>query len=69
MPAATAFFTEAPRADASGIDTTMPSGAEAAAASIIWAILAISKVSGERYSALTPSVLAASSMPFFTTDQ
>ena len=69
MPAATAFLTGSERAAASGIETTSPSGFEATTASIICAILAMSKVSGARYSALTPSVLAASSMPFLTTDQ
>ena len=48
MPAATAFFTESPSAEASGIETTSPSGFDATAASIICAILAMSKVSGER---------------------
>src|SRR6185503_6595543 len=69
IPAATAFFIGSLKAAASGIETTRPSGLDAAAASIICAIFTMSKVSGERYSALTPSALAASSMPFLTTDQ
>ena len=47
MPAATAFFIDAPSAAASGIETTRPSGLEATAASISCAISTMSKVSGD----------------------
>ena len=46
MPDATAFSIEVPSASASGIETTSPSGWEATAASMIWAICTMSNVSG-----------------------
>ena len=69
MPDATAFLMASPSASASGTDTTRPSGCEATAASMICAICTMSKVSGARYSTVTPRSSAAWSTPFLTTDQ
>jgi hypothetical protein len=48
MPALTAAWIGFPRASASGIDTTRPSGFDATAASISCAIATISNFSGAR---------------------
>ena len=69
MPDATAFFTGPLSASVSGMETTRPSGFEAMAASSSFTMAGISKVSGARYSVVTPSCLPASSTPFLTTDQ
>ena len=69
MPASTAALMDGPRASASGTETTRPSGLEATAASISWAIATMSKVGGAWYSTLTPMSLPACSTPFWTTDQ
>ena len=48
MPAATAFLIDAPRAEASGIETIRPAGFWLTAASMSWLIATMSKVSGAR---------------------
>ena len=69
MPEATAFLIESPSAATSGIETAMPSGRLATVASISWLIWTMSKVSGARYSTVTPMSFAAASAPFLITDQ
>src|SRR3954469_14061287 len=69
MPACVARCTGGAIASASGSDTTSPSGRLDTTLSMICAMRAMSNVSGEMYSTLTPSVLAASSTPRLTTDQ
>ena len=69
MPAATAASIDGPSASASGIVTTMPSGCEATAASMIWLISTMSNVPGAWYSTVTPMSSAAASTPLAATDQ
>src|SRR6056300_42521 len=60
---------DGPNASPSGMDTTNPSGSWFTAASINCDIATMSNVSGARYSTFAPVCCAASSTPFFTTDQ
>src|SRR5918992_1047195 len=69
MPASLAFWIDSCRASASGIETTMPSGSEATAASMSWLIFTMSNVWGALYSTSTPMSVAPWSTPFLTTDQ
>ena len=69
MPASTAAWIEGPRASASGMETISPSGLEATAASMSWAMATMSKVPGAWYSTVTPMSSAAAMAPFCTTDQ
>ena len=69
IPALTAFLIDGPSASASGMLTIRPSGFEATAASISWAMATMSKVPGARYSAVTASSAAAASTPLATMDQ
>ena len=70
MPASTAALIDGPSASASGTETAMPSGLEATVASMICFIATMSKVSGARYSMVTPGrSFCAWTTPFLATDQ
>src|SRR6218665_2622750 len=69
IPALTSRSMAGPRADASGSETTRPSGFWLTAASISRLIATMSKLSGARYLTLTPASLPPASTPFLTTDQ
>ena len=69
MPRRTAFCTDLPSALESGNETTKPSGFEATALSMSFAISGISKVAGARYWTSAPVSRAAASTPFLTIDQ